>query len=131
MSVETVQEWMAGYRKAWVDRDPEAAAALFTEDSLYREQPYEDAFKGSEGVRAYWAGVTETQADVQLDWGTPVIDGDRAAVEWWVRLTNGGTPVTLAGSMTLLFAADGRCRELREYWHFAPEHNTPPEGWGA
>ena len=45
-------------------------------------------------------------------------------------MTNGGTPVTLAGSMTLLFAGDGRCRELREYWHFAPEHKTPPGGLG-
>ena len=127
----TVQEWLEGYRKAWVDRDPEAAAALFTEDSKYREEPYKDAFAGSEGVRQYWTDVTATQSDITLRWGDPVIDGDRTAVEWWVTLTNGGTPVTLAGSMTLLFSEDGRCRELREYWHFAPEHATPPEGWGS
>jgi ketosteroid isomerase-like protein len=128
---QTVQDWLVGYKKAWVERDPAAAAALFTEDSLYREQPYEEPFRGSEGVRSYWAGVTETQGDVNLEWGTPVVQGDHAAVEWWVRMTNGGEPVTLAGSLMLLFAEDGRCRELREYWHFAPEHKAPPEGWGA
>jgi hypothetical protein len=126
-----VQDWLDGYRKAWVDRDADAAAALFTEDALYREQPYEDAFQGAAGVRDYWARVTETQADIDLRWGTPVTDGSRTAVEWWVTLTNGGEPVTLAGSMTLLFADDGRCRELREYWHFAPGRQTPPEGWGS
>jgi hypothetical protein len=131
MGAGSVQDWLDGYRKAWEERDPEAAAALFTEDSQYREQPYEDAFRGADGVRSYWARVTETQADVALRWGTPVTEGDRTFVEWWVTMTNGGAPVTLAGSMLLLFASDGRCRELREYWHFAPEHQTPPEGWGS
>ena len=131
MSGQSVQEWLAGYRKAWVERDAEAAAMLFTEDSQYREQPFQDAFQGVEGVRDYWARVTATQADVALDWGTPITDGDHTAVEWWVRLTNAGEPVTLAGSMTLLFAPDGRCRELREYWHYAPEQVSPPQGWGA
>jgi hypothetical protein len=131
MSGQSVQEWLAGYRRAWVERDAEAAAMLFTADSQYREQPFQDAFRGVEGVRDYWARVTATQADIALDWGTPITDGDRAAVEWWVRLTNAGEPVTLAGSMTLLFAPDGRCRELREYWHYASEHVSPPQGWGA
>jgi hypothetical protein len=49
--------------------------------------------------------VTEPQADIDLQWGTPIVDGDKAAVEWWVRLTNGGAPVTLAG-----------------YDHFAPRN---------
>jgi nuclear transport factor 2 (NTF2) superfamily protein len=131
MSGQSVQEWLAGYERAWVERDAEAAAMLFTADSQYREQPFQDAFRGVEGVRDYWARVTATQADIALDWGTPITDGDRAAVEWWVRLTNAGEPVTLAGSMTLLFAPDGRCRELREYWHYAPEQVSPPQGWGA
>ena len=131
MSGQSVQEWLEGYRKAWVERDVEAAAKLFTENSQYREQPFQDAFQGAEGVRDYWARVTATQADISLEWGNPIIDGDRTAVEWWVRLTNGGEPVTLAGSMTLLFTPDGRCRDLREYWHYAPEHVSPPQGWGA
>jgi ketosteroid isomerase-like protein len=126
-----VQGWLDSYKQAWEQRDPAAAAALFTEDSKYFEQPYEAPFQGSEGVRDYWIRVTETQSDIDLRWGTPVTEGDRTAVEWWCRLTNGGTPVTLAGSMTLLFADDGRCRELREYWHFAPEHAAPQEGWGS
>ena len=40
MSGQSVQEWLAGYRKAWVERDAEGAAVLFTEGSQYREQPY-------------------------------------------------------------------------------------------
>jgi hypothetical protein len=131
MTTNDVQAWLDGYRKAWVDLDPAAAAALFTDDSSYREQPYEDAFKGPEGVRSYWAGVTATQSDVKVVYGTPITDGDRTAVEFWVTMANGGADITLAGTLLLSFAGDGRCRELREYWHFAEGHQVPPEGWGS
>ena len=126
----TVQEWLDRYRAAWEARDPDAAAALFTEDALYREQPYEEPFVGPAGVRDYWARVTATQDRVEVRYGDPVVQGDRAAVEWWVTLENGGQPITLAGEFMLGFAEDGRCRELREYWHFAEGTRTPPDGWG-
>jgi hypothetical protein len=124
------EEWLDGYRRAWEERDPDAAAALFTDDAIYREQPYEAPLRGAAGVRDYWTHVTATQDEVKLVYGTPISSGATTAVEWWVRMTNGGEPVTLAGSFMLHFAEDGRCRELREYWHFGPGRMDPPAGWG-
>lgn len=126
----TVDEWIDGYRTAWENRDPDAAAALFTHDASYRETPYSEPARGQDGVRAYWAGVTSTQQEVRLLTGTPVVDGDRAAVEWWVTMLNGGAEVTLAGEFLLRFDENGLCRELREYWHFSEGRLTPPAGWG-
>jgi hypothetical protein len=125
-----VEAWLDGYRAAWEGRDADAAAALFTEDALYREQPYQEPFHGRSGVHAYWTEVTATQEDVQFRYGTPVVDGQRAAAEWWVTMLNGGAEVTLAGEFLLLFDDAGLCRELREYWHFAEGRLTPPPGWG-
>jgi SnoaL-like domain len=99
----TVADWLAEYRRAWIERDPDAAAALFTDDAPYRRQPYDQPFIGAPGVRSYWANVTATQRDVELEYGTPVVDGNRAAVEWWVTLVNDGTEVTLAGEFMLRF----------------------------
>jgi hypothetical protein len=104
---------------------------LFTEDATYAEQPYQDAFAGSTGVREYWARVTATQSDVDVKYGTPVTMGDQTAVEWWTTLTNGGVAITLAGCFMLRFDASGRCRTLREYWHFAEGTQSPPPGWGT
>jgi hypothetical protein len=126
----TLEEWLTEYRRAWIERDPDAAAALFTDDALYREQPYDEAFAGPEGVRGYWASVTETQADVELEYGTPVVEGNRAAVEWWATLENGGVEITLAGEFMLRFDENGLCQELREYWHFGEGRRRPPAGWG-
>jgi uncharacterized protein (TIGR02246 family) len=129
----TVQEWADAYAKAWRDRDPEAAAALFTDDCLYRDHPLQEGHRGAEGVRSYWANVTSTQARVGVRMGTPVesSDGRRAAVEFWVRMLNGGAEVTLIGILFLRFAGDGRCRELRETWMFEPGDHAPHEGWGS
>jgi hypothetical protein len=38
--------------------------------------------------------------------------------------------VTLVGCLLLSFAADGRCRDLRECWHEGEELVDPPADWG-
>jgi hypothetical protein len=125
-----VARWLAGYRRAWVRRDPDAAAALFTRSAVYQEQAFQPAYVGRDAIRGYWATVTSTQSDVELRYGKPVVSGRRAAVEWWANLRNGGAEVTLAGEFMLTFARNGLCRSLREYWFFADGRQAPPPGWG-
>ena len=67
----TVQQWVDAYAQAWRDRDADAAAALFTEDSLYRDHPLQSPHEGSRGVHRYWAGVTSTQDRVDVRMGRP------------------------------------------------------------
>jgi limonene-1,2-epoxide hydrolase len=129
----TVQEWVDAYAQAWRDRDADAAATLFTETGLYRDHPLQEAHRGQEGVHAYWANVTSTQDEVDVRIGRPIesADGRRAAVEFWVRMLNGGAPVTVIGILFLRFAADGRCEDLREAWFFEPADHPPHDGWGT
>ena len=127
----TVDEWVAAYRAAWEQRDPEAAAALFTGDATYRSLIFEEPHEGTIGVTEYWAAVTESQSDVNVRMGRPFVDGDRVTVEFWTTMHSGGAPVTLAGCLLLDFADDGRCRRLREYWNVVGEIVPPPTGWGT
>jgi ketosteroid isomerase-like protein len=125
------QEWLERYRRAWVERDADAAAELFTDDAIYREQPFEPPFVGRDAIRRYWSTVTRAQSAIELRYGSPVVEGARVAVEWWANLLNDGSPVTLAGEFLLTFDEHGRCRELREYWLLTPARVNPPSGWGA
>jgi hypothetical protein len=129
----TVEQWVDAYGQAWRDRDTDAAARLFTDQSVYWSHPLQEPHRGADGVRLYWANVTSTQDRVDVRMGRPVesADGRRAAVEFWVRMLNDGTEVTLIGILFLRFADDGRCEELREAWHFEPGDHAPHEGWGA
>lgn len=123
-------EWLETYRRAWIERDASAAAALFTEEAIYRERPFQAPFVGREAIRQYWTTVTATQSDVELTYGEPIVGDHRLAVEWWATLRNDGVPVTLAGEFLLLFTDAGLCRELREYWIVAEGRIDPPRGWG-
>ncbi len=124
-------DWLARYRRAWIERDADAASRLFTEDATYREQPFQAPFVGRAAIREYWARVTASQTSVELRYGQAIVDGRRLAVEWWANLQTSDGPLTLAGEFLLLFADSGECRELREYWLLTQGRVEPPHGWGA
>ena len=124
-------DWLERYRRAWIERDADAASRLFTEDATYREKPFAAPFVGRAAIRDYWASVTASQTSVGLRYGRPVVDGRRLAVEWWANLETTGGPITLAGEFLLTFVETGECRELREYWVLAQGRVEPPPGWGG
>lgn len=125
-----VRTWIEAYAGAWEAGDAHAAAALFTADAVYRSHPFREPHAGTDGIRAYWARATATQEGVEVRFGEPIVAGARAAVEWWTVMRDGGEDVTLPGCLLLRFADDGRCEELREYWHAEPGRHEPPPGWG-
>ena len=127
----TLQKWIDGYRIAWETRDPDGAAALFTEDCSYRSNIFEEPHVGRQGVEEYWAGVTAAQSDVRVKMGQPFVDGRRVTVEFWVNMKVEGADVTLPGCLLLDFDQDWLCSNLREYWHFQPGAYEPPDGWGT
>jgi hypothetical protein len=60
--------------------------------------------------------------------GTPVVQGDRASVEYRARfLDQQGTAMTLAGCAMARFDTDGLITEARDYWHLQEGHQPPPE----
>jgi ketosteroid isomerase-like protein len=125
-----VAAWIEEYGRAWREKDAEAVVRIFTEDAVYRSSPFREPSVGSEGIRAYWTRATAAQEDLDLRFGTPIVQGSTVVVEWWATMRDGGDELTLPGTLILRFAADGRCEELREYWHEEPGRREPPEGWG-
>jgi SnoaL-like domain len=130
LALLTRDEWIEAYGRAWEERDPAAAAALFTENALYRAHPLREPHVGTEGIRAYWTRATSTQSDVEVRFGDPLVAGDKVAVEWWTTMQDEEGEETIPGCLLLRFAEDGRCEDLREYWHAEPGRHDPPEGWG-
>jgi AraC-like DNA-binding protein/nuclear transport factor 2 (NTF2) superfamily protein len=106
----TVDEWVESYRQAWIRRDPEAAAALFTEDATYREDILQEPNTGRSGIVDYWTRVTAAQSEVQVRMGKPFVDGNRVAVEFWTNMLVDGDPATIPGILLLDFTDEGLCR---------------------
>lgn len=126
-----VGEWLERYRAAWEEADPDAAAALFSEDAVYRSSPFREPHLGREGVREYWARATASQSDTTVRLGRPISEDGRTAVEWWATMRDEEGEITLPGILFVRFAGDGLCEELREAWMVAEERLEPHPGWGT
>ena len=131
MTTASVAAWAEAYRQAWEHADAAAAAALFAEGSSYRSNIFEEPHTGRDGIAAYWADVTESQADPTVLMGRPFVDGSRAAVEFWTTMRVDGDDTTLTGCLLLTFDEEGLCTDLREYWHFTSGILQPPASWGS
>lgn len=121
--------WLDLLGEAWRNRDPKAAAELFTVDAVYHSHPFESPLLGRIEITDYWASATSNQSGIEVTFGNPLVDGDRVAVEWWSVMHESGRPTTDAGGLFLTFE-NGRCSELREYWNLTEGAVTVPEGWG-
>ena len=114
-----LQNWLNAYGRAWETRDPDAAAALFSEDAVYWQTPFGPPAQGQEGVRTYWAGATSTQTDITFGHEILAVTENRGIARWsaqFMRATTGAT-VRLDGIFLLDFAGEWVCRSLREWWH--------------
>ena len=125
-----VQSWIEVYGRAWSRGDAATVAALFSDDVVYRSHPFRQLERGRAGALAYTKRAFETEEIVAPRFGSPVVDGASAAVEYWATMREDGRQVTLAGGDMLRFSPDGLCEELREYWHVERGWLEPPIGWG-
>lgn len=120
-----LEQWLSDYKTAWESRDADLAARLFTSDASYREQPFEAPELGDDGIRKYWSQATADQRDIRFRFSILAEDGRMGIAHWRAEFTrvSSGVLVELDGVFLLEFADDGRCRDLKEWWHVK---STPP-----
>lgn len=123
------KRWADGYKRAWEADDPNAAAALYRADCVFRSAPFREPEPPIEYTRREYP---EARAE-EVRFGEPVEEGDRAAVEWWATLVSlDGTEQTLAGCSVLRFDDEGLVAEARDYWHLEPPgRRVPHDTWGS
>lgn len=100
MDEPSVRQWANAYARAWEHSDPEAVVALFTPNASYRSLIFSEPHLGTDGIRAYWERATATQGDVHVWMGDPLVDGERATLEWWTIMNEEDEgPITLPGCL--------------------------------
>ena len=102
----------------------EAISALYAPDAVFYSHP----FRARQVPREYVAWAFAEQAAAQCRFGEPLVDEDRAAVDWWAVVTgHDGTEESLAGMSLLRFDADGLVVEQRDAWGQLPGLHDPPD----
>jgi SnoaL-like domain len=67
------------------DRDADAVVKLFTPGGVYQSIPgvSSQTFVGRKAIHKYWFDVTRPQSMIHGIQGTPIVNGNRAAIEIW------------------------------------------------
>ena len=113
------------WSSAWPRADVDAIAALYAADATFSSHP----FRARQGAAAYAAWAFADQAEAECRFGVPLVDGLRAAVDWWAVVTaKDGSRESLAGTSLLRFDADGLVVEQRDAWA-AEEGRHELPGW--
>jgi ketosteroid isomerase-like protein len=129
LAIDAAQRWAQTWRDAWPVRDTEAIVGLYAAKCRHSSAPFREPYEGHRGVRAYFSSAFATETEPATVWfGSPIVTGERAAVEWWARLTEADGPVTLAGCSILTFDDLGLVVDQRDYWHLSRGHVDPVGG---
>ena len=108
---EAAQRWADVWARGWREQDPEPIRRLYADGAYWQQHPFREPEAG------YLTRVFEEEESAQCEFGTPLVDGDRAAVTWSAQteLVDGGTE-DLVGVSLLRFDGDGLVIEQRDIW---------------
>jgi ketosteroid isomerase-like protein len=109
---DAARRWVDAWMRGWRAQDVAVIDPLYAEDCFFLSHP----FREPQAPRDYveWAFAEEESAEPWF--GEPLVDGDRAAVEWRAYVRENGRDVTLAGTSLLRFDKRGRVVEQRDAW---------------
>jgi ketosteroid isomerase-like protein len=122
--------FVQGYGRAWESWDFAGFVDLFSDDVVYSAHATEERVVGRTALASYIRKEAADQGRASVRMGSPVIDGDRVAAEFWVTRSNDGADWTTAGCLIARLGPDGRCTSFREYWFDTEGHTDAYEGWG-
>ena len=125
------RRWTDTWRRSWVAGDPGPISARYAPAGTYSTEPFRKPYVGPAGALEYLVPVLAGESNVEAWFGEPIVDGDRAAVQWWAALVEEGEEVTYAGVSILRFDADGLVLDEWDAWNRSDGRQEPPPGWGS
>ena len=119
MDRNAFKAWLDSYGRAWMQRDPDAAAALYASDGTYRVTPFQEPMTGRQAIFDYWSEVARTQDQILFDYEILAVNAEYGIARWWASFVRvpPGLPTKLDGIFLISLNAGGRCTSLREWWH--------------
>ena len=87
MNKSGFEAWLKKHGKAWSERNPQAAASLFSKDCKYYESALGEPCENWDAILKLWSVVPENQRDVTFDFKIIAIEENAGIVNWRVERT--------------------------------------------
>jgi hypothetical protein len=110
---EAAERWRGTWERGWRAHDADEILGLYAPEAYFQSHPFRQAQTPSD----YILPTLAEEEEAACEFGEPIVDGYRAAVEWsaTTKLRDGGTE-RLAGVSLLRFDPDGLVVEQRDFW---------------
>ena len=117
--VAAFKSWLDAYGQAWVNRDPEAATALFAEGGTYQVTPFLEPMRGRKAIFEYWSEVARTEESIKFEYEILIVNAKLNIAKWSASfvIVPPGLKTKLDGIFLISLDAEGRCTSLQEWWH--------------
>jgi uncharacterized protein (TIGR02246 family) len=116
------QHFADTWQHGWNHHDAAAIITLYSQDAVHTSMPFRPPHQGKNAIADYITWSFTGESSPHATFATPLVDGDRAVIEFTVHATDNGTPVTIAGCVFARFNADGLAVQTHDYWHTTQGH---------
>jgi ketosteroid isomerase-like protein len=130
VSREQALAFAEAYRRTWESWDFTGFVDLFSDDVVYVAHATQETVVGRAALASYIRKEAADQGQASVRMGSPLVDSDHVAAEFWVTRTNEGDHWTTAGCFIARLGPNGRCTFFREYWFDVEGHIRAYDGWG-
>jgi hypothetical protein len=129
MDYSSFKTWFETLGRAWENRDPHAAAELFTENASYHEDPFDEPLHGRPAILRYWSEETQFQEQISFHSEILGITQDTGFAHWWVSFVRipSKNRVELDGICAIRLNDEHKCYALREWWHTKEDMPEPDQ----
>jgi hypothetical protein len=119
MDRESFNQWLAAYGRAWISRDPNAAASLYTDEATDQVTPFAEPLRGRPAIRDYCIHVAKTEDHVQFRYDILAVESGYGIAHWQATfvIIPQSLHTTLDGIFLISMDSTGRCQSLREWWN--------------
>ena len=131
VSREQALAFAEAYRRTWESWDFTGFVDLFSDDVVYVAHATQETVVGRAALASYIRKEAADQGQASVRMGSPLVDSDHVAAEFWVTRTNEGDNWTTAGCFIARLGPNGRCTFFREYWFDVEGHTGAYDGWGT
>lgn len=118
MNYESFKSWLEAYGRAWENRNPLAAATLFTDDAVYYWGPFDEPLRGRSGISRRWSEATSRQERISFTYEILTVTEKMGINRWWASfLRIPSKKVELDGIFLVSLDEKNLCTEFREWWN--------------